>query len=110
MADTREETVRLGRALDRDVADLEQALRVERDLRAQDPGQQIKLFEMMGNGPANPEAAKMVPEDMRQYDPGQPENLALQVPFNGKWYQEEYSSGKTNDQITREKWLEVQAG
>ena len=77
---------------------------------AQDPKQQIVLFEAMGNGPANPEAAALVPEDMRAYDPGQPENLALQVPFNGLWYREDYGNGKTNDQVSREKWLEVQAG
>lgn len=77
---------------------------------AQDPEQQIVLFEAMGNGPANPAAASMVPEDMRAYDPGQPDNLALQVPFNGLWYREDYGNGKTNDQVSREKWLEVQAG
>ena len=77
---------------------------------AQDPAQQLALFDIMGTGPANPEAAKQVPEDKRQYDPGQPENLALQIPFNGLWYQEDFGNGKTNDQVSREKWLEVQAG
>lgn len=76
---------------------------------AQDPQQQIKLFEVMGNGPANPEASALIPDDQRPYDPGQPENLALQVPFNGLWYEEDYGNGKTNDQVSREKWLEVQA-
>ena len=76
---------------------------------AQDPDQQIELFKAMGNGPANPAAAPKVPEGMRAYDPGQPENLAMQVPFNGKWYEEDYGNGKTNDQVSRELWLEAQA-
>ncbi|MCP5152712.1 MAG: ABC transporter substrate-binding protein [Ectothiorhodospiraceae bacterium] len=76
---------------------------------AQDPDQQIELFKAMGNGPANPAAAPKVPEDMRAFDPGQPENLAMQVPFNGKWYEEDYGNGKTNDQVSRELWLEAQA-
>ncbi|MCR9255313.1 MAG: ABC transporter substrate-binding protein [Alphaproteobacteria bacterium] len=77
---------------------------------SQDPDQQIELFKVMGNGPANPAAAAKVPEDLRAFDPGQPENFALQVPFNGFWYREQHSSGKTNDQYSREVWLQAQAG
>jgi putative spermidine/putrescine transport system substrate-binding protein len=76
---------------------------------AQDPAQQIELFKVMGTGPANPAAVPMVPEDLRWKDPGQPDALAQQVPFNGQWYQEKHASGKTNDQYSREKWLEAQA-
>lgn len=76
---------------------------------SQDPAQQVELFKIMGNGPANPAAAPLVPADLKAFDPGQPENLAMQVPFNGVWYREQHASGKTNDQYSREKWLEAQA-
>ncbi|MCR9072517.1 MAG: ABC transporter substrate-binding protein [Alphaproteobacteria bacterium] len=76
---------------------------------SQDPAQQVELFKIMGNGPANPAAADLVPDDLKAYDPGQPGNLSQQVPFNGNWYREMHSSGKTNDQYSREKWLEAQA-
>jgi len=75
---------------------------------AQDPDQQLVLFDAMGNGPANPAAAAMVPADKRHIDPGQPENLALQVLQNGPWY--ELDSGVrnlTNDELSREMWLDT---
>ncbi len=77
---------------------------------SQDPDQQIELFKIMGNGPANPAASGKVPAELRQYDPGQPENFAQQVPFDGHWYRAKHASGKTNDQHAREVWLEAQAG
>jgi len=75
---------------------------------AQDPQQQLVLFEAMGNGPANPEGAKLVPADKRHIDPGQPENLALQVLQNGPWYEEDSGvRNLTNDELSREKWLDT---
>ena len=75
---------------------------------AQDPEQQLVLFNAMGNGPANPAAADMVPADKKYIDPGQPENLALQVLQNGPWYQEDSGvRNLTNDELSREMWLDA---
>jgi putative spermidine/putrescine transport system substrate-binding protein len=52
----------------------------------QDPGRQVELFKLLGNGPVNPAAAPMVPEDLRAIDPGSPANYAMQVPANAEWY------------------------
>lgn len=49
---------------------------------------QVALFEVMSSGPANPKAAEMIPEELRPYNPAQPENYAMQVPFDGEWWQE----------------------
>ena len=75
---------------------------------AQDPEQQLVLFNAMGNGPANPAAADMVPEDKKHIDPGQPENLAVQILQNGPWYEEDSGvRNLTNDELSREKWLDA---
>lgn len=75
---------------------------------AQDPDQQLVLFNAMGNGPANPAAAAKVPEDKKYIDPGQPENLAVQVLQNGPWYQEDSGvRNLTNDELSREMWLDA---
>ncbi|MGF1526716.1 MAG: ABC transporter substrate-binding protein [Candidatus Competibacterales bacterium] len=72
------------------------------------PERQISLFKAMGNGPANPAAAALVPEELRAFDPGQPEHVALQVPFNGDWYNSPSpKSGLTNDEYSRELWLDA---
>ena len=75
---------------------------------AQDPQQQVNLFTAMGNGPANPAAAPLVPEDRRFADPGQPDNLALQLKQDARWY--EAASGKgdlTNDALARELYIDT---
>lgn len=75
---------------------------------AQDPEQQLVLFNAMGNGPANPAAAAQVPDDKKYIDPGQPENLAKQVLQNGPWYQEDSGvRNLTNDELSREMWLDA---
>ena len=62
----------------------------------------------MGNGPANGRR-RQGPRRPQVAGSGQPAALAAQVPFNGKWYQDDHPSGKTNDQHSREVWLEAQA-
>lgn len=54
----------------------------------QDPEVQVRLFELLGNGPINPEAAALVPEELKQFDPGSPENYSKQVPVDPEWYAE----------------------
>ncbi|MEL6196418.1 MAG: ABC transporter substrate-binding protein [Pseudomonadota bacterium] len=78
---------------------------------AQDPQQQVKLFELMGNGPANPAASEFVPEDRRWANPGQPENWAMQVKQDARWYEADSGKGDlTNDALARELYLDVMSG
>ncbi|WP_420394340.1 ABC transporter substrate-binding protein [Acuticoccus sp.] len=78
---------------------------------SQDPEQQVELFKMMGNGPANPAAAPLVPEDMRYIDPGQPENFAKQIKQDARWYEADSGVGDlTNDALSREMYLDVMSG
>jgi len=58
----------------------------------QDPARQVKLFELLGNGPANPAADAMIPADQQQYNPVDPKNFALQVPLDMDWYENNYSA------------------
>ncbi|MEL7171643.1 MAG: ABC transporter substrate-binding protein [Pseudomonadota bacterium] len=78
---------------------------------SQDPQQQVELFGLMGNGPANPAASEFVPEDRRWANPGQPENWALQVKQDARWYQADSGKGDlTNDALARELYLDVMSG
>lgn len=78
---------------------------------AQDPQQQVELFKLMGNGPANPAASDLVPEDRRWANPGQPENWGLQVKQDAGWYQAPSGKGDlTNDALARELYLDVMSG
>ncbi|MEM1384504.1 MAG: ABC transporter substrate-binding protein [Pseudomonadota bacterium] len=78
---------------------------------SQDPQQQVKLFELMGNGPANPAASEFVPEDRRWANPGQPENWAMQIKQDARWYQADSGKGDlTNDALARELYLDVMSG
>lgn len=61
----------------------------------QDPGRQVELFKLLGNGPVNPAAAPMVPEDLRPIDPGSPANYAMQVPADAEWYAKNSSAALT---------------
>lgn len=57
---------------------------------AQEPENQIRLLEAMGNGPINPEAADLVPEDLRADDPGQPANYDRMLAESEDFYREFY--------------------
>lgn len=78
---------------------------------SQDPQQQVELFTLMGNGPANPAASEFVPEDRRWANPGQPENWALQLTQDATWYQAPSGKGDlTNDALARELYLDAMSG
>lgn len=78
---------------------------------AQDPAQQVELFKIMGNGPANPAAAPLVPEDRRFADPGQPDNWSVQIKQDATWYEADSGTGDlTNDALAREMYLDVMSG
>lgn len=52
----------------------------------QEPEPQIKLLELMGNGPANPAAQALIPETLRRVDPGLFADQMLKA--NGQWWGE----------------------
>lgn len=59
---------------------------------SQDAEAQAKLFELLGNGPANPEADALIPAAAKFYNPVDPENFAQQVPLDMAWYEENYGA------------------
>lgn len=67
---------------------------------AQEPENQIRLLEAMGNGPINPEASELVPEDLREDDPGQPKNFDQMLADSEEFYREYY------DEV-QERYLEL---
>ncbi|WP_119462031.1 ABC transporter substrate-binding protein [Rhodospirillaceae bacterium SYSU D60014] len=62
----------------------------------QDPKRQLVMFEMLGQGPANPAADALIPADQARHNCVAPENMAKQIVLNVDWYAENYS--KTLDQ------------
>ena len=54
----------------------------------QDPKSQVKLLELLGNGPANPEAEGTYSPELAAVNPGAPENRKLMVLQNADWYGE----------------------
>lgn len=58
----------------------------------QRPESQVVLFDMLGNGPANPEADALIPEDQRHLNCVSPEAMALQIQLDQDWYADNYSA------------------
>ena len=56
------------------------------------PEKQVTLFELLGNGPANPAADALVPADQQKYNPVDPANFAQQIPLDMAWYEENYGA------------------
>lgn len=52
----------------------------------QDPQAQVKLLELLGNGPANPAADGTYSEALGKKNPGHPDNRKLMVLQNADWY------------------------
>lgn len=59
---------------------------------SQDPASQAKLFELLGNGPANPAADALIPEADKFYNPVDPDNFAQQTPLDMGWYEANYGA------------------
>ncbi len=57
---------------------------------AQEPVRQLVMFEMMGQGPANPETDALLPPEEARFNPVDPANFAVQVPLDMAWYEENY--------------------
>ena len=65
----------------------------------QDPEKQLVMFDMLGQGPANPAADALIPEDKRRINPVDPANMAKQIPLDMEWYAENY--GPALDEYTK---------
>ena len=59
---------------------------------AQDPKKQMVMFDMLGQGPANPAADALVPADKQRLNCVDPANKAKQVALDMPWYSEHYSA------------------
>jgi len=57
----------------------------------QDPQRELVMFDMLGQGPANPAADALIPADQARHNCVAPENVAKQIPLDMKWYAENYS-------------------
>ena len=66
---------------------------------AQDPKRQLVMFDMLGQGPANPATDALIPTDKRRINCVDPANMAKQVALDMPWYAENY--GKALDEYTR---------
>jgi putative spermidine/putrescine transport system substrate-binding protein len=59
---------------------------------SQDAKGQVMLFDLLGNGPANPEADALIPDNKKALNCVSPEAAAKQVTLNAEWYADNYSS------------------
>jgi putative spermidine/putrescine transport system substrate-binding protein len=66
---------------------------------AQTPERQLEMFNMLGQGPANPATDALIPADKKRINPVDPANMSKQVPLNMEWYAENY--GKAFDEYTK---------
>ena len=59
---------------------------------AQDPAGQVVMFNLLGQGPANPATDAMLPAEDALFNPVDPANYALQIPLNMDWYETNYGA------------------
>jgi putative spermidine/putrescine transport system substrate-binding protein len=57
---------------------------------AQDPNKQLVIFNMLGQGPANPAADALIPPDKRRINPVDPANIKKQIALDMNWYADNY--------------------
>ena len=66
---------------------------------AQDPQKQLVMFDMLGQGPANPAADALIPDDKKRFNPVDPANMKKQIALDMPWYSENY--GPALDEYTK---------
>jgi putative spermidine/putrescine transport system substrate-binding protein len=59
---------------------------------AQDPRKQLVVFELLGQGPANPATDALIPADKKRFNPMDPANAAKQIVLDMPWYAEHYGA------------------
>jgi putative spermidine/putrescine transport system substrate-binding protein len=50
------------------------------------------MFNLLGQGPANPATDAMLPAEDARFNPVDPANYALQIPLNMDWYETNYGA------------------
>ena len=65
----------------------------------QDPKKQLVMFDLLGQGPANPAADALIPDDKKRINPVDPANIAKQIPLDMDWYATNY--GPALDEYTK---------
>jgi putative spermidine/putrescine transport system substrate-binding protein len=59
---------------------------------AQDPQKQLVMFDLIGQGPANPATDALIPADKQRINCVAPANMAKQVALDMEWYSANYSA------------------
>jgi putative spermidine/putrescine transport system substrate-binding protein len=59
---------------------------------ASDPQKQLVMFNLLGQGPANPATDALIPADKKKYNPVDPANMAKQVALDMPWYADNYGA------------------
>lgn len=59
---------------------------------AQDPAKQVVMFNMLGQGPANPAADTLLPAEDARFNPVDPANAAQQIALDVDWYEKNYGA------------------
>jgi putative spermidine/putrescine transport system substrate-binding protein len=57
---------------------------------AQAPEKQVVMFDLLGQGPANPATDALIPAEDKRFNPVDPENFAQQIALDMAWYEENY--------------------
>lgn len=66
---------------------------------AQDPKKQVIMFEMLGQGPANPAADSLLSPEQARLSPVDPANMSKQIALDMSWYETNY--GPALDEYTK---------
>jgi putative spermidine/putrescine transport system substrate-binding protein len=59
---------------------------------SQDPQKQLVMFNMLGQGPANPATDALIPADKKRINPVDPANIGKQVALDMNWYADNYGA------------------
>jgi putative spermidine/putrescine transport system substrate-binding protein len=59
---------------------------------AQDPKKQLVIFDLLGQGPANPAADPLIPAEKKKFNCVDPENAKKQIALDMPWYSEHYTA------------------
>ena len=57
-----------------------------------DPQKQLVIFDLLGQGPANPATDALIPDDKKKYNPVDPANMKRQVALDMPWYADNYGA------------------
>ena len=66
---------------------------------SQDPAKQVIMFDMLGQGPANPAADALLTPEQKKLNPVDPENMKNQIALDMAWYETNY--GPALDEYTK---------